>query len=141
MKNYNKTFVYNLSVDTVFIALLKVFILPCLNSEQDIAHIMSCITGDDYDTEEFAFIPVEYYLRLTETIIDPIQDNAIALGKLYDSLNGWIKTDSPLDIDLRKKSVQTDVETIQEIMNRTSEYELAKKDSHIPFPAEEEMIP
>ncbi len=110
MKNYNKTFTYQLSVDVVAKALLEV-----LNRAEPSCCVDSnCSDEELKEYQEQADKNAAYYTRLAECIIDPIQDNAQALGDLYNSLNGWVKTDSPLDtIDLRKK------------------------DNHVPFPAEQ----
>lgn len=110
MKNYNKSFNFPLSVDIVAAALLKVFILPSLNPDTSGDAAIEMIKQHKPGDNTFHF-NVDYFIKLVETIIDPIQDNAQALGDLYNSLNGWVKTDSPLNtIDLRKK------------------------DNHVPFP-------
>lgn len=112
MKNYNKTFVYNLSVDVVAAALLKVFNRDepsgCVNS--------NCSDEELKEYQEQADKNAAYYTRLAECIIDPIQDNANALGHLYNTINGWVKTETPLDTtDLHKhveKAAQQDGNSI-----------------------------
>jgi len=120
MKNYNKTFTYQLSVDVVVKALLKLFLTPFESKEvTGIRSVDECIKqillGNSFTLSNN--INTDYFVKLVETIIDPIQDNAQALGDLYSTINGWVKIETPLDtIDLRKK------------------------DNHVPFPAEQDTF-
>ena len=106
MKNYNQVFNCPLPVD-----LLAEKLLETLNSANHCPmenHIdaLNINNGDDEgyslqdgDIEECKRYTADYlhYVRVTESIIDAIQNNGSACASVFNALNGWVKLETPAD--------------------------------------------
>lgn len=114
MKKYNKSFVYQLSIDVVVRALLTVF-LNGFNYRMDFDNLVdSIMEGEDYpissnDNEPVEHINAAYYCNLVSAIIDPIQDNAEALSNLFNNINGWERTNTPTKLQISSNTVSSAV--------------------------------
>lgn len=99
MKKYNKVFVVTFGVDQLAEELYReLFPNCCYDLEKDF---------DEGDEKENHKKDIEHYTRVTESIIDAVQDNQDACAAIFNALNGWVKTETPKEREEKTLHEQT----------------------------------
>jgi len=112
MKTYNQTFTCVFTVQQLAVKLLNTM-CPKPEGYDDAKNEVTdnpqyFLDNNSYTAEVAqSFIDysadLEYYTRLVESIIDNVADNGSACADIFNALNGWVKTETPMD---RKETVE-----------------------------------
>tara|TARA_R110000824_G_scaffold189012_5_gene370450 strand:- start:10812 stop:11429 length:618 start_codon:yes stop_codon:yes gene_type:complete len=99
MKKYNQVFTCEFSVNQLADKLLKSYPITEKEEKESMTPADIAISQENDD----------FYTRVVESIVDAVADNGTACAHIFNTLNGWVKTETPMD---RKETVET-VEQIE----------------------------